>query len=242
MSDEPVTRVALTRAYLRAGRTEDAITELETTIDHPQAPPEARALLEEIYWQLGRTEPLKRFYAQTLEKFPDSVQWHTHAGAFFLAQEEFGGAEQLYKQALQLSKKDGKPSRAALSGYLKVFLSAGRFSKLFKEAGKYIDGEHAPVAYFRMAEAKMKVGDRETATQYCRSAVDKAGADEVLAADILRDMYTLLGSEAVQSYCSERLEGNPDSLSANYTMFNLMKISGEYNKALHYLDKCVQIS
>lgn len=239
--DEPVTRVALTRAYLRAARSEDAITELEATIDHPQAPPGARALLEDVYWRLGRMEPLKRFYARTLEKFPDSVHWHTRAGAFALTQEEFGRAEQLYKQALQLSKKDGKPNRAALSGYLKVLLSAGRFNKLFREAGKYIDGEHAPVAYFRMAEAKMKVGDRETATQYCRSAADKAGANEAAASDILKSMYELLGFEAVRSYCSEKLEGNPDSLSANYTMFNLMDISGEYNKALHYLDKCIQL-
>jgi len=241
LSDEPVTRVALTRAYLRAGRSEDAITELETTIDHPQAPPGTRELLEEIYWQLDRTEPLKRFYAQTLEKFPDSIQWHTHAGAFFLAQEEFDRAEQLYKQALRQSKKDGQPNQAALSGYLQVLLSAGRYNKLFKEASKYIDGDLAPVAYFRMAEAKKKLGDTETATQYCHSAVDKTGANETAAVDILREMHRLLGPEAVASYCNERLESNPDSLSANYTMFDLMRMSGEYNKALHYLDKCTQL-
>lgn len=241
LSDEPVTRVALTRAYLRAGRSEDAITELEATIDHPQAPPEARALLEEVYWQLGRTEPLKRFYAQTLEKFPDSVLWCNHAAAFALAQKEFDRAEQLYKQALQQSGKDGKLDREAMSGYLQTLLLAGKFNKLFREAAKYIDSDVAPLAYYRMAEAKMKLGDREAATQYCRSAVDKASTDEVFAADILRGMYVLLGPEAVRRYCNEKLEDTPDSLSANYTMFNLMKISGEYNKALHYLDKCIQL-
>lgn len=241
LSDEPVTRVALARACLRAGRSEDAITELEATIDHPQAPPEARVLLEEIYWRLGRTEPLKRFYAQTLEKFPDSVPWHTHAAAFAMSRGEFDRAEELYRQALRQSEKDGQFDRAALSGYLQALLSAGKFNKLFREAGKYIDSYYAPIAYLRMAEAKVKLGDRETATQYCRRAVDKAGTDEVLAANILRDMYTLLGSEAVQSYCNEKLESNPDSLSTNYTMFNVMEISGEYNKALHYIDKCVQI-
>jgi tetratricopeptide (TPR) repeat protein len=240
--DEPTTRITLTRAYLWAGRSEDAITELEATIDDPKAPPDARALLEEVYWQLGRAEPLKRFYAQTLEKFPDSVEWHTRAGAFALTQREYDEAEQLYKEALQQSKKEGKLNRAALSGYLKVFLSDGRFGKLFKEASKYIDGEHASVAYFRMAEARMKVGDREAAIQYCRSAVDKAGTDEALAADVLRSMYNLVGPEAVRSYCSEKLEGDPASLSANYTMFNLMEIDGEYNKALDYLDKCIQLT
>jgi tetratricopeptide (TPR) repeat protein len=124
---------------------------------------------------------------------------------------------------------------------LETLLLAGRFSKLFREAGKYIDGDHAPIAYFRMAEAKLKLGDTETATQYCRSAVDRADENEQLAADILKEMYKLLGPEAVRNYCSDKLESNPDSLPANYTMFSMMKISGEYNKALHYLDRCIQI-
>ncbi|MCJ7777544.1 MAG: tetratricopeptide repeat protein, partial [Sedimentisphaerales bacterium] len=152
--DEPVTGIALARAYLQAGRSEDAITELEATVDHPQAPPESRALLEQVYWQFGRKESLKRFYAQTLEKFPDSVLWLTHAATFAGSQGELDRAEQLYEQALQQSKKDGKPDREALSGYLQTLLLAGRSNKLFREAGKYIDSDVAPLAYFRMAEAK----------------------------------------------------------------------------------------
>jgi len=239
--DEPATGVVLARAYLRAGRAEDAITELEATTGHSQAPPESRVLLEQVYWQLGRKESLKRFYAQTLEKLPDSVLWLTHAAAFSQTIGELDRAEQLYEQALQQSKKDGKLDREALSGYLQTLMSAGKSNKLFREAAKYIDSDVAPLAYFRMAEAKMKLGDKETATQYCRSALDKVGTDEKSAADILSGMYALLGREAVVSYCTEKLESNPDSISSNYTMFNVMKISGEYNKALHYLDKCIQL-
>ncbi len=142
---------------------------------------------------------------------------------------------------MQQSKKDGKPNQEALSGYLQTLLLADKSNKLFREAGKYIDGDSAPTAYFRMAEAKMKLGDRETATQYCRSALDKAGTDEVATADILEGMYTLLGHDTVVKCCNEKLESDPNSLSVNLTMFNLMKISGEYNKALHYLDKCIQL-
>jgi tetratricopeptide (TPR) repeat protein len=134
--DEPATGIALARVYLRAGRSEDAITELEATIGHSQAPPEGRILLEQVYWLLGRKESLKRFYAQTLEKFPDSVLWLTHAAAFAQAGGEFDRAEQLYEQALQQSKKDGKPDREALSGYLQTLMSAGKSNKLFREAAK----------------------------------------------------------------------------------------------------------
>jgi len=55
-------------------------------------------------------------------------------------------------------------------------------------------------------------------------------------------MYTLVGPEEVLTYCKERLEADPDSLAANFAMFNLTKINDEYNKAANYMDKCLQIA
>ena len=66
LSDEPVTRIALTKAYLRVWRMEDAITELKNTIDEPGAPMEGRALLEQIYLRLGRGRELEKLYDVTL--------------------------------------------------------------------------------------------------------------------------------------------------------------------------------
>ncbi len=34
---------------------------------------------------------------------------------------------------------------------------------------------------------------------------------------------------------------SPNSLAANFTMFNLAKIDDQYNKAVGYIDKCIQI-
>jgi len=241
LSDEPVTRMALAKAYLRAGRGEDATTELEITIDDPQAPIEARTLLEQTYLRLGKKDALKRFYQQTLEKFPDDVLWHNRAGRFAVTQGEFDEAEQLYNQAWQKSTKDGKGDVASLDGYLWVLLLGGKLDKVFEEGRKYVDSDFAPIAFFRMAEAKMKLGDKANAIQYCRKAVDKAEADEALVSNILRKMYSLLGAQEVLQFCKERLQANPDSFSANWTMFNLMRVNGQYNKAVGYIDKCLQI-
>jgi tetratricopeptide (TPR) repeat protein len=92
-----------------------------------------------------------------------------------------------------------------------------------------------------MAEAKMKLGDKATAIQYCQNAVDKAGTGEFLVANTMQRMYTLLGAEETLTYCKERLDANPDSLAANFSMFNLTKINDEYNKAVGYIDKCLLI-
>jgi len=255
LADKPVTGTSLAKAYMRAGRYEEAIIELGNTIDDPQAPAQARTLLEKIYLKLGRKEALKKFYDETLSKLPDNVYWHIRAGAFAMEEGEFEQAEHLYKLAWQKAQEEtnsGKGSSSygkslgvratALDGYLKALISGGKLDKVLEESRKYIDGDFAPMAYLRMAEAKLKLGDKTTAMQYCRRAVDKAGTNEVFVSGALRRMYSLLGAEETLKYCEERLKAAPDSLGANLAIFNLMKINGEYNKAIGYIDKCLQIT
>lgn len=161
----------------------------------------------------------------------------------------------MYGQAWQKGQKDGEgdgapqryegrlgPRAAAFDGYLQALVLSGKFDKVFEEGGKYVGRDLAPIAYLRMAEVKLKLGDKPIAIEYCRKAVDKAGTDEIFASEISQRMYSLLGAEEALKYCEQRLEANPDSLAANLTMFNLTKINGEYNKALGYIDKCLQIT
>jgi tetratricopeptide (TPR) repeat protein len=244
LSDEPVTRISLAKAYLRVGRQEDAITELKSTIDYPDAPREARVLLEQIYRWLGRKDRLKRFYDDILDKSPSSVFWHNRAAAFALAAGDFNRAEQLYGRAWQEGREgrgDRGSAEEAFNGYLQALLSGGKLDKVFKEAQECVDGEFAPVAFIGMAEAKLKLADKATAIEYCRKAVDRAGTNEALGSWALQRMYLLLGMEEVLRYCRERLDADPDSLVANFTMYSLTRIKGEYHKAIVYIDKCQQI-
>ncbi len=238
LADDPVSRVSLARAYLRTGRSEDAITELKAAIDDAQAPAQARVLLEQVYTRLGRREVLKSFYDETLTKQPESVLWHNHAAGFAASIDDLAAAERLYGQSWRKSNEQGKPDRDALAGYLGVLLAAGKLDKLFEEAGKYVNTDFATIAYFRMAEGRMKMGDKQGAIGYCRIAVDKAGTDEAAAANVLERSYVLLGAEAVRQICEEMLKADPESLSANWAMFNLARVEGEYNKAIAYIDKC----
>ncbi len=239
--DEPFTRVALAKAYRWAGRYEDAITELKSTIIQPQAPAEAMQLLEEILLQRGRKEDLRRFYDDVLKGPAASVFWYNRAAAFAVAEGQFDQATELYRRAWQISREAGQGNITALDGYLQALVLKGELDKVFEEASKYVDGEFAPVAFFRMADAKLKLGDRTSAVEYCHKAVDKAGTSARFMFDILQKMHSLLGPGETLAYCEEKLQADPDSLAANFTMFNLTGISGEYNKAVGYIDKCLQI-
>jgi tetratricopeptide (TPR) repeat protein len=240
LSDAAVTRVALAKTYLKVGRTEDATIELKSIIEDPQSPDEARVILEQIYMRAGRKEALDDFYTKILKQQPDSVSWYKHAAGFAGANSDFAKAEQLYGTALQKSIEQGQADSDALGGYLRAIMSAGKMDKLFEEAGKYIDGNLAPVAYLKMAEGKMKLGDRATAFQYCRKAVDKAGDNDMLAVQLLQKTYELLGEQETEQLCRQKLEAQPESLTANLSMYNLCRLKGDYSKALEYLDKCLK--
>jgi len=262
--DDPATRVSLAKAYLQMERHEDAIIELKNAIDAPGVPIEARLLLEHIYLRLHRKQALTDFYEETLEKFPQSARWLNQAGAFAVKTGEYDKAEEFYAKALEtrrklhLSDDQGRDIQdalyaAAFDGYLKALIAAagtpgagdwkpGRLDKVFEEAGKYTNSALAPMAYFRMAQAKSMLGDRAGSVEYCRTAVDKAGANETLAAEVLQRMYVLLGREEVLTYCRQKLASNPESLAANFTMFYLAKISGEYDTAIEYIDRCIELA
>ncbi|NQT03094.1 MAG: tetratricopeptide repeat protein, partial [Planctomycetes bacterium] len=264
LSDEPATRISLAKAYMGAERYEDAITELKVTINTPGIHSEAGLLLEHIYSRLDRKPALKKFYEDMLEKFPDSAQWLNRAGAFALKTGDFDKAEQLYQKAYLLRSRahlagnSGSEIQdalyaAAFDGYMNaLILGAGeqgtgnwnprKLEKVFEECGKYIDGSFASLAYLRMSQAKLKLGDKMTAVEYCHKAVDKAGEDETLASEVLLRMLLMLGPDEVLKYCRQKLETNPDSIAANFAMFNLAKINNEFDKAIDYIEKCIQLT
>ncbi|MHC4432909.1 MAG: tetratricopeptide repeat protein, partial [Planctomycetota bacterium] len=262
--DEPATRVSLAKAYLQAKRYEDAITELKNAIDAPGAPLEARSLLEHIYFKLGRKQALTKFYAETLEKFPQSARWLNQAGAFAFKTGQFEKAEQYYGKALETRRQlhgDGARTdqiedalhATAFDGYLKALIAGAgtpgardfdpaKLDRIFAEAARYTDGAFAPMAYFRMAQAKSALGDKATAIEYSQKAVEKAGDNDTLASEILERMYLLLGYEEVLGYCQQRLGSDPGSLAANLAMFDLARIDGRYDEAIPYIDKCIELA
>jgi tetratricopeptide (TPR) repeat protein len=264
LADEPSVRIALARTYLLKEQYEDALTELKTIMDSPGFALQARSLLEQIYLRLDRKPALKALYDQTVEQFPENANWLERAGTFAIRIGEFDNAEQLFKKALDAGggqessgEKTGATKDAlyatALDGYLRALIAGAgtpntkgwnpaKLDTVFEEGRKHIDGQFAYIAYLRMAQAKLVLGDRAAAAEYCRKAIEKAGDNEILATDVLLKMRSLLGNKEVYEYCNEKLQANPNSLSANLAMFNLARISGDYDKAINYIDKCIKLA
>ncbi|MHC4205596.1 MAG: tetratricopeptide repeat protein [Planctomycetota bacterium] len=261
--DEPATRISLAKAFIKTERYEDAVTELRNTINAPGVPSEAMLLLEHIYLKLGRKESLKRFYEEALEKYPDSANWLNRAGTYAIKTGEFERAEQLFKRAflarqelrLAQSNSDDKDVlySTAFDGYMKALIAGAgtpetpgwnpsKLDKVFEECEEYKDSVLAPIAHLSVARAKMILGDKPAAIQSCRAAVDTAGDDQMLAADILLRMYAIVGAGEATNFCEQKLAADPDSLAANFAMFNIAKITHRYRQALNYISKCIDLA
>jgi tetratricopeptide (TPR) repeat protein len=93
-----------------------------------------------------------------------------------------------------------------------------------------------------MAKAKVVLGDKPAAIQYCQEAFDIAGDNQNLAADVLLRMYSIVGAEEVTNFCRQKLDTDPDSLAANFTLFSLAKINNQYEQALNYIDRCINLT
>jgi len=261
LSDEPATRIVLAKAYMDNQRYDDAIAELRAAAEAPGATFEARSYLEDIYLRLDRKQALEQLYEETIQHFPDNPNWLIRAADFSLKNGQYEKAEKLYHRAfltryeLNLNRKQEKEIQdglcvSAFDAYLGALIAGSgkpgtanwnpeKLNKVFQEADAYKDGQLASVAYLRIAQAKTMVGDGAKAVEYCREAVDKAGTNELLAADILTRMYFIVGADEVSRYCSRKLQANPNSLAANIAMFNLAKMGRDYDKAIDYITRCI---
>lgn len=241
ITDDPITRTHLARAYVSANRTRDAIMELAAIMDDPKTPMAPRLLLERIYSLSENNDALRNFYISMLKMFPDDVIWLNKTANFAAEHNDFANAEKLGKRAWEKSLEMGQPNPSSLEFYLDSLLQRGQFDKLITEAGKQINTTVAPVAYAKMAEAKVKMGDKEAAVDLFRKAVDTVKTDQTLASNILRGMYSTLGADEVKKYCNQKLQEAPNSLAVNYVLYQMSKVGGDYNKAVTYLDKVTEL-
>ncbi len=243
IQDDSEVRIDLARAYMRTGKEEEAIAELKAAADE-QGSLVGRGMLEEVYLMTGKQDRLEKFYLETIEKFPDNVYWYNRAGELVLTRREFDKAFKFFDTALQNSLKTNSesPDGQAFEGRLRALLEAKKYDQLFAEATKALEGPMAPVAYAKMADAKARTGDKDTAVQYFRRALEKSGTNEGFIINILRYMAQVVGVDETMKWCNERLKSQPDSLVVNFAMYNLYRTTADLSKAVAYLDNCIRIA
>jgi tetratricopeptide (TPR) repeat protein len=242
LDDNSEARVALANAYLAEHRTADAIMELSTVVDDPAATDRARLLLESIYASANSYSALRSFYARMMNEFPDNMLWVMKAASFAERQGDFETGQRLYLHAWNKSVEQGTPNPVALDTYIMSLVRGNKLQQAIDMSAKYVDSEFATVAFVGIATAKAKMNDRAAAVENFKIAAEREKDDPTILSSILRSMYDMLGPEEVEKYCSQKLAEDPNSLGINFVLYNLATRNGDYNKAVRFLDKCIEVS
>jgi len=242
--NSPELSIYLSKACIGAERNQEAIIELQNAIENnPQVSNDARLLLAELYKKLNRKDALNRFFNETIRELPDSSFWLLNAASYAQQEGEFERASILYERALRLSEGNEQAIAFALDGYLEALISSGNYAAVFEVIPQYTNTEYAPIAFYRMAEAKLERGDRMAADDYCKKALDGSSPSDLSASGIVDKIYALLGKEVLYNYCQEGFSLRRDSERLNFIMFQLMlKDNEQLNKAIEYIDKCISMS
>ncbi len=242
LKDSADSRIALARAYMAADRMADAVMELSAIVDDPASPEQARLLLEAIYSKAGNFAALASFYGRMMKQYPDDLRWKMKAALLAMRAKNFAAAESIYKLVWNTSLERGEPDPGALEGYIRALISGEKLQESMDVSSKYVNTEFKTVALVGMALTKWEMKDRPAAVEYFRMAADSVQDSPTTATDILNVMYNVIGPDEVEKYCQEKLAEDADSLVANYVLYHLSMITGDYNKAIAFLDKCIVIS
>ncbi len=233
-------RIELANVYLESGQMEAAIGELRGGLNDPQAPMQLRSMLESIYEQRRRTADLKRFYQETLEKYPDNVYWYFRAGKFYLEQKDLTTAEQLLAKGWELSRQNSPGDSRTLDYYLETLLQSKEYNKLLAFAAENIDSPHAAILYTYVAQTHAELGQKDKAIQNFSQALDKAGTNIDLMNGIVAVIVEKTGPDTVAQWCAQKLRQNPKSLEGLFGAVSLYTQTGQYSQALQSIDACLE--
>ena len=214
--------IELARAYRNSNRMSAAIGELRNALKDEMAPLKVRTLLEQFYREAGRKSDLQNFYQECIDKFPDSEIWYYRAAQFYLGENDLTTAEQLLEKAWQITTKSKNISGMVFDLYLETLWLAKQYDKVISIASDYIDGPLASVAYSQLGQTRAKMGNKTAAVDYYYKALAKSSDNDAMIIGILRNMEQAVGWAEVETWVTNKLASEPESLIANIIMFNLL--------------------
>ena len=239
LSDDPTILVELAKAYARADKLDQAILELKVAISEGKAPMSALTLLEKFYLDSKDNNELNKFYDQMIEKYPDNNYWKNRSAALLLTLGKLDLARETY---LENWNSSNNSDISALQAYINVLFEAKDYSKVLSFSSQYIDSPIAPMIYSSMAKAKAALGDTNSAKEYFNKALDKADLNRVTITLTLNSALEALDADTVEGLVSERTIANGETLAANLTTFIFFNSQKQYNKALKYVEACIELA
>lgn len=233
-------RISLAQAYMQTNQRGNAIAELESAVENPQAPIRAWLILEDIYRRGESEYEINNFYNKASEKFVDSPIWFNRYAQYASSKEYYLKAAELYKQGWDISGPDGNID--SFTGYMDNLIKAGNHSQAVSFASRHIDDNYAIPALLYIGYAKYDDGDTTAAREFLSKAIDRSENSYPNLSNCINMIRNSIDQQLAKDMITQRYQQNPQSSHMNFAMFLINLNDKQHQKALDYVEKSISLA
>ncbi len=202
---------------------ERAISDLKTCMSLSNDPSIGLSLAK-VYMQISNYEEAEKLYKKSIDLIRESYTGDKRGKE--IEDDLYVTTFDSYLMSL-IGQKDSRPEKAEL---------------VLTEAAKYTDSSYAPLAYLRMAQASNVLKRADDVKKYARSAMEKAITNEKYTIKTIQEIYPVLQFDEMIKYGTQMLENKPDSATANYAMYFILRANQKYPEAVEYISKSINLA
>ncbi len=233
------TRLNLARAYLEADQRRNAIAELESAVENPQAPTMAWLLLEDVHRKSNNSLDINRFYEKAINNLPESPFWYNRYAQYCNENKNYDMALDIYEKAWELDKSEN--NTAAFNGYLNTLIDQGKYNDAISFASRYIDSDFSVSSLLFIGYAKYESGDKAAGQEFLNKAFDRSQDQYHLIVNSINFINNNIDEEVTESMVEQRYDQNPQSSPLNFAMYTINLQNKQYKKALGFIDQAISL-
>jgi tetratricopeptide (TPR) repeat protein len=189
--------------------------------------------------------------------FAGDARWVNRTAAFEFSQGRYAKAVQLYAKVCKpKAGPAGNPPTptwvsdgdcaTAWDGYLQAMIAAAgdnaeRLNAVIREAGDLADTPYKPAILCRVAQARLKLGDRKAAGEDCRRVIEAAGAKVEDMAALVRRLVKVIGADEAARQADQILAADPNSLAGHWVALEVALARDAYDQAVAESDRCLSL-
>lgn len=236
-------RIALADALIEAGRSEEAISELQMILE---AKDDEASVAESLLDAYTRVRPARFADAENLiyrfqSRFPRDPRWPTLLGKLGELAQDWDKAIVGYERAAEV----GSYRPDMVLALFKAYRSANKPQKIIQCASDHLSAaalERMPEALSALAWAYGQLKIEDKCHETFDRALKSAGSSFETYSRVVGDIVTTLGPEAALRRAQEQSQADPENVAKLQAMVHLLRFNGQTEEAIKTCDKIIALA
>ncbi|MCK5269786.1 MAG: tetratricopeptide repeat protein [Sedimentisphaerales bacterium] len=243
-------RMLLTQVNWSLGFHDDAIDELQATVEQNPGYTEAREMLVRMLKKRGRLADLERLYANIIKVYPNDAKLYVEAaqasmqsGDKYLLKKQRDRATRQYEKGLALmqsawkvSRETGEEQRAALDGLLRALLKTGQYQQVATLATQNLKKGYEDAALLLyQAEATYRLNRPQEALNLFESILNMVSDRPSLSDQVVMRARRIGDVDKMSEWCKNKLRAKPDWTAMHLVLAGIYRGKGRVDQEISEL-------